>query len=76
MQACITAARYGKKVQRYRSVGGRQTQGLRTQIGGEPHLYLGSKNPAWKERTKEGGEGGSERGDKMKLMGGKSGRCW
>lgn len=76
MQACITAARYGKKGPEIPKCGRQTDPGPpRTQTGGEPQLYLGSKKPAWKERTKEGGEGGSERGDKMKLMGGKSGRC-
>lgn len=68
VQADTTAARYGKKVQRYQSVGGRQTQGLRTKIGGEPQLYLGSNTKPGR-KSKEGGEGGSERRDEMKLMG-------
>lgn len=49
-QADTTAARYGGKRSRdTKSVGGRQTRGLRIQIGGEPQLCLGSKDGAWKE---------------------------
>lgn len=64
VQADTTAARYSKKVQRYQSVGGRQTQGLRTQIGGEPQLYLGSNTKPGR-KSKEGGEGGSYRRGEM-----------